>query len=163
MIERRRMNIMEWIAVVVCGLIFWQDVRERAVYWVLFPVLFVLGLLNNYSVDLFQEWLLSLSLLGFLLGFLTLYLSLKNGRLINITKGFFCWGDILFLLASIPFFFSVNYLYFFTFGTVCTLLIHLIIRNFWKQETVPYAGYMAIILGVVLFLDWNVEQFILQV
>lgn len=153
------MNWVDLMVLGICAFIFWQDLRERAVYWLLFPALFVLGFIRYYSIEMMEQWGFSLLLFLFLMGALSVYLTLKNGKWINITKGFFSWGDILFLLASIPFFLSFNYLYFFTFGTMVTLLFHVLSRTIKKSETIPYAGYMSVVLAVTLIMGWNVKQF----
>ena len=83
---------------------------------------------------------------------LTVYLSLKEQRLVNVTDGYFATGDILFLVAMIPLFSVQWYILFFTFGTIATLIFHLIASMVKPQKTVPYAGYMALVgIGYVAF------------
>lgn len=82
----------------------YQDLRFRGIHWFVFPLLLggVIALRWN---ELNAETLLyNTGFLLFLLLFLTLYLSLKEQRLVNITSGYFSWGDILFLCAMIPLF-----------------------------------------------------------
>ncbi len=76
---------------------------------------------------------------------LTLYLSIREKKIILITDGFFSIGDILFLAAVIPLFHFNEYIIFFTLGTSFTLLVHLIVQLFKKQKTIPYAGYMSLV------------------
>jgi hypothetical protein len=119
-------------------------VKYRGVHWSVFPLLLVgSAIYRDGQVD----WLhvgYNLLFLIVLLSTLTLYLSLRQGMLINITRGFFSWGDILFLLAIIPLFGLRSYMMLFVFGTIATLILHLIVLMFKRQHTIPYAGYMSI-------------------
>ncbi|MDX2362478.1 MAG: hypothetical protein QNK23_16845 [Crocinitomicaceae bacterium] len=99
--------------------------------------------------------------LGFIVGnlsVLTLYLSLKHGQVINITKGFFSLGDILFLLALTPLFSFSIYIFFFTFGTFLVLFIHGAVNMVWSQKTIPFAGYM----GIPALICWTQKTDFIQ-
>ena len=141
-------------------LVFYQDLKLRAVHWVLFPLVFVGSIF--YTLDGFrlEELGANVLFLLMLLGCLTIYLSLRQGSLVNITKGFFSWGDILFLLAIVPLFNFTSFMLFFTVGTFLTVLVHLIARLFWKQEaTIPFAGYMSLFTGLYLLFQSLFEPF----
>ena len=143
------MQLYLFIALLV--LCFYQDVRFRGIHWVVFPLL----LIGSFWINEAWLWIDVLSNVGFLVGSLlalTVYLTLKEGRLVNITKGYFSWGDILFLLALAPLFAFRGYLIFFTFGTCLTLLMHIVASMIKRQKTIPYAGYMAIVgIGFLVF------------
>lgn len=94
-----------------------------------------------------------------LLSALTLYLSLKQGHIVNITKGYFSWGDILFLMVLTPLFVWHTYMLVFIMGTFGTLIVHVIVRLFTPQKNVPYAGYMAALTGVFLCFQSSVEVY----
>ncbi len=133
----------ETVIIIVFALILYQDLRYRGVHWVLFPLLLAAGLFLAYDRLLLSEIAYNLLFLLFILTALSLYLSIKFGRLINITKGFFGLGDVLFLIAIIPLFSFREYLIFFTLGTLAALLLHLLSAGIRKQKSIPYAGYMA--------------------
>ena len=143
---------MIYVLLILLGITLFQDVKYRGVHWSVFPMLLICAAL--YRVGQI-DWLhvgYNLLFLIVLMSSLTLYLSLKQGTLINITRGFFSWGDILFLLAIIPLFDLRSYMMLFVFGTIATLVLHLIVLLFKRQHTVPYAGYMSIATAVfVLF------------
>lgn len=132
----------------VCLLtIFVQDLKTRSVHWSLFVLVFFIALLGTHFFSLpnvFTNWLLNLAFIAFLLAGLTLYLSLRMKRFVNITKGFFSWGDILFLVAISPLFFLLPFIYFFTFGTLLSLVYYVLLQRFVSDRTVPYAGFMAL-------------------
>ncbi len=126
-------------------LCFYQDVRYRGIHWVLFPlaaassVWFNLSELNLLTIGT------NVLILSVMMGLLTVYVSLKSGKLTNITQSHFAWGDILFLLAIAPLFSIQVFIAFISFGTLITLIIHLVSTSIKPQETVPYAGYMALV------------------
>lgn len=144
--------MIEKLIIALLFFIFLQDFLIRGVYWFLFPILFIFSLIFNWeniSVEIIWNFLF----LSFMLFSLTVYVSLKEGKLTNITKGFFGLGDILFLVAIVPLFPLQFYILFFTAGTIVTLLLHLIIQRILVkgQETIPYAGYMSLVLISFLF------------
>ena len=151
------------LLILVLLFIFFQDLKFRAVYWFLFPIVLVLSVWVGLDLTNVENMLWSLSFFLFSMGFLTLYMSFRQGKLINITKGFFSWGDILFLLAIIPLFSFHLYLMFFTLGTIGTLLVHGLVLTVSKgDKTIPFAGYMSLFLTTYLIFDTHINQFILQ-
>ena len=72
--------------------LFYQDLRYRAVYWLIFPVLLALLVGVTLGESLGREILISSSLnLAFLmlqLMLLTIYFSMKNKKWVNITKNY---------------------------------------------------------------------------
>ena len=142
-----------YLFIALLTLCFYQDLRFRGIHWSVFPLLLVGSFWLN---DTFSWWdiLSNCAFLTATMGMLTIYLSLKEGHLVRITQGYFSWGDILFLLAMTPLFGFYRYLLFFTLGTCLTLVMHLIASMISKQNTVPYAGYMAAFsVGFLFFYD----------
>lgn len=140
--------------------IFFQDVKSRGVYWFLFPILMAIAFASAWQ-SLTADWLLNIGFLILMMAMLTLYVSLKEKKAINITKGYFSWGDILFLLAVTPLFSLHAYILFFTAGTILSLLIHLVVMFFRKQETIPYAGYMSLVLVPLLIFETQVSDYLM--
>ncbi|NRA13347.1 MAG: hypothetical protein HRT57_15480 [Crocinitomicaceae bacterium] len=141
---------MNYILFILLGITLFQDVKYRGVHWSVFPLLLIgTAVYRDGQFD----WLhvgYNLIFLIVLMSALTLYLSLKQGVIVNITRGYFSWGDILFLLAIIPLFELRGYMVLFVFGTIATLLIHSIVHLFKKQKSIPYAGYMAMITALFI-------------
>lgn len=150
---------MIYALLILLGITLFQDVKYRGVHWSVFPLLLVgAAIYRDGQID----WLhvgYNLIFVIVLLSTLTLYLSLRQGMFINITHGFFSWGDILFLLAIIPLFDLRSYMLLFVMGTITTLLLHLIVHLFKKQATVPYAGYMSI--ATALFILFHPQLMVL--
>lgn len=142
---------------VVCT---YQDLRFRGIHWFVFPLLLVGVIALRWNEIDAETLLLNAGFLLFLLLGLTLYLSLKEQRLVNITSGYFALGDILFLCALIPLFSFHWFVLFFTVGTCATLIFHLIASFIKPQKTVPYAGYMAIVGITYLAFSEQLHQLI---
>lgn len=144
-------------------IIFVQDVKLRAVYWFLFPIIlalsFWIGLESNDLINM--GW--NVLFFTFSMGFLTLYVSIKQGHLINISKGYFSLGDMFFLIAIIPLLTFPLYLLFFTTGTLLTLVVHGVVASISKQsKTIPFAGYMALFLVAYLVFDNQINNLIIR-
>ncbi len=144
-------------------IIFVQDVKLRAVYWFLFPILMVfclwIGFESNDIVNIGWSSLFFISSMSFL----TLYVSIKQGHLVNISNGYFSLGDMLFLIAIIPLLTFPLYLLFFTTGTLLTLVVHGVVVSISKQnKTIPFAGYMALFLVAYLVFDNQINNLIIR-
>lgn len=133
------------LTLISLSIIVIQDLKLRAVYWFLFPIIFGLGIIRLYPNISATSLLLNFGFLVTLMTLLTIYVSLRQQQLTNITKGFFNWGDILFLASIIPFFEFPIYVYFVTFGTIFCLICHLLVSLVKKQENIPFAGYLALL------------------
>jgi hypothetical protein len=148
------------IAFLVLAIIFYEDLRHRAVHWFWFPVLF--GTFFLYSVQWlpWKEWLVVLGInLVFLLlqlGLITLYFSLRNKRLEVITQGFLGWGDVLFMVCACACFNLANYMVFHVFSLVFALLSALFIPRL-KQKGIPLAGLQAFLLLAFLLLSKSLK------
>lgn len=143
--------------------ILYQDVKLRAVHWIYFPLLAVAALgVQNWQPD-WTALLFNFTFLAGMLFMLTIYVSIRAGRMTDITQGYFSWGDILFLLAVLPLFDFRTYLLFFTCGTFLSLVIHLLASRFQKQPTIPYAGYMALIAGLYIGFEQQLQPLISSV
>lgn len=125
-------------------LCFVQDVRFRGIHWMIFPLILAGSVWLNFEALTLQTILSNMLFLIVIFGGLTLYLFVRNRKLVKLTQGYFSWGDILFLLAILPLFDTLSFIYFFTVGTLLSLIIHGATMLFKKQKNVPYAGYMAI-------------------
>ena len=150
--------LISFIAILV--LCFYQDVRFRGIHWFVFPLVLAGALTLNWDQLDLIVLAYNIGFVVFLLLGLTFYLTLKEQKLVNITKGYFSLGDILFILALTPLFTIQWFVIFFTFGTIITLMFHLIASMIKPQKTIPYAGYMAIVCIGYLAFDEQLHQLI---
>lgn len=145
--------------VIVLFAIFIQDLRYRAVYWFWFPALtglfIVLGLPHRSLENIKGSSLINMGMISVVLLLLIAYLSIRRKRLVNITRGMLCLGDILFLF-SICFYLSVlNYLVFYMLSMLIILLVWLPFLLFNKRNLkVPLAGMQSLLFAACLVLSW---------
>lgn len=150
---------MIYLLYILFGITLFQDVKYRGVHWSVFLLLLASAAIYGSGLA-WRDIGFNLLFLAGLLSALTLYLSLKQGHIVDITKGYFSWGDILFLVALTPLFTWRMYMVLFVFGTMGVLIIHLVVHLFRPQKTVPYAGYMAVITSAFLFFEPQVNLFL---
>jgi len=132
-------------------IIFWQDTKDRLVYWFLFPTIGVAAyILNARSIGFLPALVNSfLNLMLILAVLLASYLYLafiKKQGFLNESIGM---GDLIFFMF-LPFTFStVTFVILFVFSLIFSLLLHLIYKRKQVDKTVPLAGYMALFFAAV--------------
>ncbi|WP_425236624.1 hypothetical protein [Ulvibacterium sp.] len=135
---------LEMVLFVLLLLVFFQDMRYRAIHVALPLVIALLGMvlffIKNYPV-----WILWHTFLFLVLtcSGLYVYLSFKAKKLVNpfISIG---EGDFLLFFAVIPFFSTSNYILFFITGMLFSMFAFFIIRAITKTNLVPLAGLLAL-------------------
>jgi len=152
---------MIYILYILFGITLFQDVKYRGVHWSVFLLLLASAAIFRSGLD-WQNIGFNLLFLAVLLSALTLYLSLKQGNFVNITRGYFSLGDILFLIVLSPLFSLQSYMVLFVCGTIGVLLVHLLVHLFRPQKTVPYAGYMALMTALFLNYQSQFEGYLIQ-
>jgi hypothetical protein len=158
--------LLEFLIIIILFLIFFQDLKSRAVYWFLFPSLSVLLIALRFQHSFFRtEWekaiLINIGFIVLQLFFLTLYFSVRNRKWVNITTGLLGLGDILFLL-SIAFYLSVlNFLFFYIASLTGVSVFWLIWQgvSVKKYKYIPLAGFQSLILMLFLACDWWMWSF----
>ena len=160
------MLFVKIIVLAILILIFVQDVRNRSVYWFLFPVLVVLFVIvHSLQHHLFAEnWQAVLVNIGFLVVqylIVSVYFSIKSKQWVNITDNLLGWGDILFLLCITVYLSALNFLLFYVTSLIISLLIWLIWQLISKKKNkqIPLAGLQALIFTVFLAVDWWFRSF----
>lgn len=142
--------------ILVLAFISFQDFKDRAVYWFLFPILIALFIsekiaLLNYRIVFTDAFILT----GFLLVqlfFLWLYFTIKAKRAVNITNGLLGWGDILFLFVTCFYFSPVSYIAFYILALIISICFAFLCRFIYKnvEVTIPLAGIQSLLLIVIL-------------
>ncbi|TVZ52272.1 type IV leader peptidase family protein [Dokdonia sp. Hel_I_53] len=158
--------------------IFYQDIRDRAVYWFLFLTLAIQITYLHYQEVGFQNLIINTSFnlifTGFILFFLLLFIYFKTGKFSY--KDAIGLGDILMFIAISCTFATYSFAVLFVFGLIASLICHLIItrvarvtlsrkRNSKHIATmVPLAGYLAIyylLVYIVYWLGYNANLYLL--
>lgn len=150
------MLLLEVVTILGFGAIAFQDLRERLVHWVLFPIIgILLAALHlqhtKFEFFLFFSFFNVLLITGILL-ILWLYTKyIKKKGFINTSFGL---GDVLFLYAFALGFPTVTFILLFACSLCFSLLAFVILNYFDHKGTVPLAGLMGIFLGAIFL--WNV-------
>lgn len=155
------MEVYYYLTILVtCLCISVQDFKFRAVFWWLFPLLFLaLGLLTNDRIGASQTTTNLFTNIGFVflqLMLLSIYFSVKERRLVNIFAHHFGVGDLLFLLSVTVYFSLFNYILFYVTSLVMVIVFTLILNQLVKKTNpkIPLAGEQALLLVLFMAIDW---------
>jgi hypothetical protein len=130
-----------------------EDFKYRSIHWLNIVALgaaVVLGILLHAFTYSTQDFLFNLLFLGIQFISLTIYFSIKQGRLINITYAHIGSGDIMYLLVLSPLFSPTAYVIF-TLGSLIMALLGVVMYQWRSGRSVveiPLASFMAIWLIV---------------
>lgn len=140
--------------------VFIQDIEKRAISWWLIPVVFIT--LFGLSCEKITLWdavytvVINGVLLTVILGGLSGYLKLKSKCAASREIEYFGLGDVLILYAITP---ALDYTLFIAFlivsGVVMLFIWWLLTR--WlpmRDRTVPYAGFLCLMLSLLLSVSW---------
>ena len=146
------MLILQLLTMLGCGIVAVQDLRDREVLWILFPAiaLFLAGLhISHVGLEHFLFFALNNCILVtcilLLLWVVTKYIFKK--RFLDVSFG---TGDILFMYAFALGFPSLTFIVLLVGSILFSLLAFIILKLFFRAETVPLAGLMGIFLIAVL-------------
>lgn len=150
-------NYLLAVLIVILTPIIIEDFRHRhiSLIWILGLVLIALiqqfytGIsLSNIAINT----LINFGIIILNYGILTLYFSIRNGKVINIKNEHLGIGDIAFLLAAALIFSPFNFICFLLtsllFALAFTLFARLLFPN--KFSTIPLAGLQALFLAFIL-------------
>lgn len=148
-------SIVKILLVAVLLIIIVQDIKERQVYWFLFPVIgLCCGILHYYKtipVLFYKSLLMNLIFVSILLSIVFLYARFKLKAKFNTTFGL---GDMLLFFTLTVSFSTISFIIIFVFALIFSLVLHLIIKK-KANETVPLAGYMSVFFGFVYLGHWS--------
>ena len=149
------MLIIKIILISCIGLIFYQDLKERQVYWFLFPILGLCSAILFYDSTLPELFYVAVGMnfifVSILLSAIYVYTKLKLKAAFNESLGL---GDILLFLGLVFSFSTVSFLILFVFALLFALVLHLIVKQYSKLQSVPLAGYISLFFGVTYILYW---------
>lgn len=145
-------TITNIILIILLVGISYQDIRSRQIHIFLLSILLLITITLNYLTN-GLSYIDTIKIIGFVLiniiG-LFVYYSVKSRRLINPIDKFLGFGDIIFLIAVSPLFTLNKFILFFVTGLLFSLFIHLIIKNFSENKTIPLAGYLSVYLLIFM-------------
>jgi len=137
--------------------IAFQDFKTRSVSWVLFPIAYVLGLINS-SLDLSYRELgtylvINTGIILILILILLLYLVIRYGRPGLKLGNFLGSGDVLFFFIISTCFSPINFILFCFVSFLLALIISVLFIS--KKTTIALAGWQAIVLSLVLLFQYS--------
>lgn len=136
--------------------ILYQDVRERAVWWFLFPVFTVIAGYLHFKESLSELFLLRVVFnigaiaLIFLFSFFYAQLKMK----INFFKEAIGLGDILFFFGLSVAFPTEAFVVILVFSMIFSLGLHAFVSRKQKDQTIPLAGYSSLFLIFIYLSNW---------
>ena len=164
------MMLLKLILLVVLGAIFYQDVRERLVYWFLFPLAgLVFGMIHFMKVGsamFLIHIIFNVVLVSCILAVLWSYSAwrFKQKKFSQV----FGLGDVLMMYALTFSFAPYSFVIVLVFGLMFSLLIQEVFNTTRKslhytthdnsaeiliKNTVPLAGYIALFFGLIILLN----------
>jgi hypothetical protein len=144
------------IGLLLCLLfVFFQDWKYRHIHIVLPITIFALSFYTIQQQNSIALKIISYNTIFFLitLSVLTIYMSIKNKQFLNPFQNYFGLGDLLFYIAITPLFLLQKYILFFILSMVFAVAMQLGLKKIIKQETVPLAGFSALLLIMVILSD----------
>lgn len=140
------------ISLLLLLIIFFQDVKERRVYWFLFPFIGIsLGWLNRLELGTQQFLIQGIVNLGIVLVVLSILFGYAKFKIKRPFNQVFGLGDLLFFLVISFSFPTISFIVLFVGGVLFSGSLHL--ASFGKKETVPLAGYMALFFAICLLVN----------
>lgn len=135
--------------------VFYQDIKDRQVYWFFFPLIALCSgilLYNNMFFELFKTTLIiNLVFVLFLILVILIYSKYKLKTTMSQAFGL---GDMLLFFALTFTFSSVSFLVLFVFGLVFSLVLHLFAKSKSIHKTVPLAGYLSLFFAITYLAHW---------
>lgn len=139
------------------SVILYQDVKERAVWWFLFPVFAITA-----GCLFFRESIMDFFLLNILFNIATtaviftfsfFYALLKMK--VSFFKEAIGLGDLLFFLGLTMAFPTASFIVILVFSMIFSLGLHTAAYRKRKNLTVPLAGYASLFLILVYLTNWS--------
>lgn len=151
---------MEFSFYSVLFFMFIQDLKIRKIYAFTFPLILILGYINNVSgiqsngIENFTNNLTYCAILFILL------MAYRYFRMPNVLSEFTIGmgaGDIVFIILLCPFFQFQDFILFLSFSLIFTILLFLPSIALKKGFTIPLAGTQALHFGIYVYLVENTE------
>ena len=145
-----------------------QDFKYFAISWGWIPVLIILGVVEGINVlpieVLMQDYMMSLSFVGVQMILMTVWFSIREKRVVNLSKNILGLGDILFLIVLTFYFSFINYLIFVIGSTILIASIFFINKKVKtnQENRIPLAGAMAlglVVIRILILLGVNITPY----
>jgi hypothetical protein len=152
-------NVLQGILIFSFLLVFYQDTKDRMVYWFLYPLCGIAAFIIQYKyVGMMTAIINSLINICFIAIILsTAFFYSKTVMKKPFINGSMGSGDVyLFLFLSFTFTTSA-FILLFVFSLCFSLVLHLYLKNKTLHTTVPLAGYMSLFFSGVYIAGFFLE------
>ncbi|RZN79962.1 MAG: hypothetical protein EVB11_12025 [Winogradskyella sp.] len=150
------MILLKIILLITFFFILFQDIKERKVYWFLFPIVAIVSGVLFYNDTLPELFVVNVIInLFVVILLLVVVYGYAKFKLKTSPKSVFGLGDALLFLALTLSFSSVSFIVVFVFSLIFSLALHLFIKTKNKSLTVPLAGYMSLFFMLVYISHWT--------
>jgi len=146
--------------ILVFFIIFWQDSKDRLVYWFLYPLIGVLAYviqsntINNYILVIYNS-LLNMILVSLIVIIAWIYSAvIKKKKFLNESIGI---GDILLFIFLCFTFTTITFIILFVFSLIFSLVLYQYFKTRILQDTVPLAGYIALFFAAVYVVSFFIQ------
>lgn len=138
------------------SIILYQDVKERAVWWFLFPIFGTIAGYLHFITSVPDFFLLNVLInmavvgLIFLFSFFYAHLKMK----VSFFKEAIGLGDILFYFVLTLAFPTEAFIVVLVFSMIFSLVLHTFVSRKQQNTTVPLAGYASLFLICIYISNW---------
>lgn len=135
---------------------FFQDIKERQIYWFLLPIIAILcGLLfykNTLHELFFNAILINLVFVSSIIILIFMYSKLKMKSKFYEAIGL---GDILLFMGLALSFSTVSFIVIFISSLIFSLILHIVLKRKSTFKTIPLAGYMSLFFSFTYISYWS--------
>jgi len=144
--------ILKMLTIIGFITIAYQDIKDRMVYWVLFPIIGILLSSLYFKQSEFINFIINIGsniiIVGIIMLLLWIYTKvLRRQDFLNVSLGL---GDILFLCAFALGFPTVTFIVLLASCLCFSVLAFVVLNYFVNARTVPLAGFMCLFLSIIL-------------
>jgi hypothetical protein len=150
------MFILKIILSLCLLLVYIQDIKERHVYWFLFPICGLLCAIlfyNNTLPELFYTSItFNLIFIALLILIINFYTKFKLKTSIFKAIGL---GDLLLFFCLSLSFSTISFIVLFICSLIFSLVLHVLSSKKQKLLNVPLAGYMSLFFLITYLFNWT--------
>lgn len=137
--------------------ILYQDIKERAVWWFLFPIFFIISGFLHFKESIFSLFFLNISFnfIAVVIIFFCSFLYSRFKMKVNFLQDAIGLGDLLFFFGLSLAFPTGSFAVILVFSLIFSLALHVALSGKQQIKTVPLAGYSSLFLICIYISHWT--------
>lgn len=151
--------LLKGLLIITFLVIFWQDTKDRLVYWFLYPLTGCLAIVIQVLQIGYVPALIN-SVINLVFVLLLVSVSYIYSKIImkkQFVNGSIGLGDILIFVFLCFTFATVAFFILFVFALMFSLILHLSFKKKSIHNNVPLAGYLAVFFAAVYTVSFFIE------